>query len=53
MRPEDVGRVLRGAKPPARTGRAAALAACLQLLELWHQAGTCNLAGGAECRWVR
>ncbi len=54
MRPEDAdayfGWVLRDAKPPARTGRAAALAACLQLLELRHQVGICNLTGRvAEC----
>jgi hypothetical protein len=44
MRPEDgdayFGGVERDAKPPPRT-----LAACLQLLELRHQAGTCNLTG--------
>ncbi|MGH3149419.1 MAG: hypothetical protein ACRDOB_01635 [Streptosporangiaceae bacterium] len=54
LRPEDgdayFGRVLRGAKPSARTVRAAARAACLQFLELRHQAGICDLTGRvAEC----
>jgi integrase/recombinase XerD len=54
MQPADAdayfGKVLRGARPSTRTGRAAALTVYFQFLELRHKAEIYNLTGRvAEC----
>jgi hypothetical protein len=48
------GKVLREAKPSARTGRAAALTVYFRFLELRHEIELHDLTGRViECRWMR